>query len=567
MAAINKPLSVLTSNRPQLHEVTRRSANYHPSVWGDHFLAYASHEKKAEAQEWQEHQQLKEKVKNMLVEAPCTSSQKMELINKIQRLGVSYQFEKEIEATLQLIFNTHYEFNAEKYENDLYTVSLRFRLLRQHGYHAPCGVFENFTGCDGKFKESLTDNVQAILALYEASHLRVHGEKILDEALIFTTSYLKSLLPNLTDPLRSQVNEALKRPIYKRLTRIEARRYISIYEVDETHDIVLLKFAKLDFNMLQKEHQRELGNLTRWWKGLNVPKNLPFARDRLVECYFWMLGVYFEPQYSFARRFLLKVIAMTSLIDDIYDVYGTLDELHLFTDAIQRWDAGVVNELPEYMRVCYLALLNVYAEMEKELAVKGESYRISYAKYEMKKLVGAYYEEAKWFYNRCTPKFEEYMKVALITGAYMMLSTTSLVGMPEDFVTKEALDWVCKEPLIIRAASVICRLMDDMAGHEFEKQRGHLDSAVESYMKQYEKSKEETFNEFHERVNNAWKDINQECLKPTVFPMPILIRVVNLARVIDLLYKDGDTYTHSTTELKAAITSVLIDPIPYESPK
>ncbi|XP_019181134.1 PREDICTED: (-)-germacrene D synthase-like isoform X2 [Ipomoea nil] len=495
MAAINKPLSVLTSNRPQLHEVTRRSANYHPSVWGDHFLAYASHEKKAEAQEWQEHQQLKEKVKNMLVEAPCTSSQKMELINKIQRLGVSYQFEKEIEATLQLIFNTHYEFNAEKYENDLYTVSLRFRLLRQHGYHAPCGVFENFTGCDGKFKESLTDNVQAILALYEASHLRVHGEKILDEALIFTTSYLKSLLPNLTDPLRSQVNEALKRPIYKRLTRIEARRYISIYEVDETHDIVLLKFAKLDFNMLQKEHQRELGNLTRWWKGLNVPKNLPFARDRLVECYFWMLGVYFEPQYSFARRFLLKVIAMTSLIDDIYDVYGTLDELHLFTDAIQRWDAGVVNELPEYMRVCYLALLNVYAEMEKELAVKGESYRISYAKYEMKKLVGAYYEEAKWFYNRCTPKFEEYMKVALITGAYMMLSTTSLVGMPEDFVTKEALDWVCKEPLIIRAASVICRLMDDMAGHEFEQQRGHMASSVECYMKQYVKSKKDTYNE------------------------------------------------------------------------
>ena len=23
--------------------VTRRSANYHPSIWGDHFLAYSSH--------------------------------------------------------------------------------------------------------------------------------------------------------------------------------------------------------------------------------------------------------------------------------------------------------------------------------------------------------------------------------------------------------------------------------------------------------------------------------------------------------------------------------------------
>ncbi|XP_031099202.1 (-)-germacrene D synthase-like [Ipomoea triloba] len=561
MAAINQPLSVLTSNRPQLHEVTRRSANFHPSVWGDHFLAYASHEKKAEAQEWQEHQQLKEKVKNMLVEAPCISSQKLELINNIQRLGVSYQFEKEIEATLQLIFNTHYEFNAQKDENELYVVSLHFRLLRQHGYYVPAGVFEKFSECDGKFKESLTNNVEAILSLYEASHFRVNGEKILDESLIFTTSHLKSMLPNLTDPLRSQVNEALKRPIYKRLTRIEARRYISIYEAIETHDIVLLKFAKLDFNMLQKEHQQELGNLTRWWKTLDVPKNLPFARDRLVECYFWMLGVYFEPQYALARRFLLKVIAMTSLIDDIYDVYGTLDELHIFTDAIQRWDAALVNELPEYMRVCYAALLDVYAEMQKELVVKGESYRINYAKNEMKKLVGAYYEEAKWFHNRRTPEFKEYMKVTLVTCGYMMLSTTSIVGMQGDFVTKEAFDWVSKEPLIVQAASIINRLMDDMVGHEFEQQRGYADTAVEIYMKQYGKSKEETFNEFQKRVSNAWNDINQECLNPTAFPMPILIRVVNLARVMDLLYKDEDTYTHSATETKDIITSVLIDPI------
>nr|GMD19976.1 (-)-germacrene D synthase-like [Ipomoea batatas]GME00725.1 (-)-germacrene D synthase-like [Ipomoea batatas] len=226
-----------------------------------------------------------------------------------------------------------------------------------------------------------------------------------------------------------------------------------------------------------------------------------------------------------------------------------------------RWDTVLVNELPEYMRVCYVALLDVYVEMEKELAVKGESYRINYAKNEMKKLVGAYYEEAKWFHNRCTPKFEEYIKVSLVTGAYMMLSTTSIVGMQGDIVTKEALDWVSKEPLIVQAACIICRLMDDMAGHEFEQQRGHVDSAVECYMKQYGKSKEETFNEFQERVSNAWKDINQECLNPTAFPKSILVRVVNLARVIDLLYKDGDTYTHSSTETKDIITSVLIDPI------
>lgn len=71
---------------------------------------------------------------------------------------------------------------------------------------------------------------------------------------------------------------------------------------------------------------------------MDFASKLPFARDRVIECYFWILGVYFEPQYAFARRTLTKVIAMTSIIDDIYDVYGTLEELELFTDATERFD-------------------------------------------------------------------------------------------------------------------------------------------------------------------------------------------------------------------------------------
>ncbi|XP_031097222.1 valencene synthase-like [Ipomoea triloba] len=354
MAANNNiPLSVLTSH--DMHKGSRRSAGFHPSIWGHYFLPYSTQTKEANTQECQEHQQLKEKVKNILVEAPQISSQKLELINKIQRLGVSYQFEKEIEATLQLIFRRYYESNIqEDDENDLYIVSLRFRLLRQHGYPVPCGVFEKFTGFDGKFKES--DNVQAIINLYEASHLRVHGENILDEALIFSTLYLQSMQPNLTNHLKSQVNEALKRPIWKRLTRIEAKRYISIYEFDESHDVVLLKFAKLDFNMLQKEHQWEIGCLT-------------------------------------------------------------------------RWDASAINELPEYMRVCYIALLDIYAQMERELGPKGRAYQVNYAISEMKKLVGAYYEEAKWFHDGSPPNFEEYMKNAIASSGYMMVATSSLAGI------------------------------------------------------------------------------------------------------------------------------------------
>ena len=57
-----------------------------------------------------------------------------------------------------------------------------------------------------------------------------------------------------------------------------------------------------------------------------------------MECYFWILGVYFEPKYFWARQILTKIISMTSVIDDIYDAYDTLEELNHFTEAIERFE-------------------------------------------------------------------------------------------------------------------------------------------------------------------------------------------------------------------------------------
>ncbi|KAH7861221.1 hypothetical protein Vadar_023293 [Vaccinium darrowii] len=543
----------------------RRSANFHPSVWGYHFLSYSSNATEADGEMEQQLEQLKQKVRNILMEADHIPSQKLNLIDAIQRLGVAYHFQTEIEASLEHIYETYYHEpdhkNAE--EEDLYAVALSFRLLRQEGFPVSCDVFNKFKDNKGKFQQSLTDDVRGMLSLYEAAHLRVHGEDILDEALDFTTTHLNSALPNLNNPstIAAQVLHALNQPIHKGLTRLESRHYISFYEQDDTHNKVLLDFAKLDFNLLQKLHQRELSEITRWWKDLDFASKLPFARDRVVECYFWILGVYFEPQYFLARRILTKVISLTSIIDDIYDVYGTLEELVLFTDVIQRWESSALDQLPEYMKLCYQALMDVYNMIDEEMTREGTSYRLDYAKYAMKNLVRAYFEEAKWFHEGYVPSMEEYMRVALVTGAYKMLATTSFVGMG-DLVSKEAFEWVSSDPLIVEAASVICRLMDDMAGHKFEQERGHVASAVECYMKQHGATEEVVLLEFQKRVTNAWKDMNAECLRPTAVPMPLLTRVLNLARVINVIYKDEDGYTHSGTKLKNFVISVLIDSVP-----
>ena len=81
-------------------------------------------------------------------------------------------------------------------------------------------------------------------------------------------------------------------------------------------------------------------------------------------------------------------------------------------------------------------------------------------------------------------------------------------------------------------------------------------------MKQYDVSKQEVHDEFRKQIVNAWKDINKECIRPTKVPVPLLTRVVNLARVMDLLYKDEDAYTHLGGVMVEGITSMLVDPVP-----
>ncbi|TMW90138.1 hypothetical protein EJD97_016149 [Solanum chilense] len=536
---------------------SRPLANFHPTVWGYHFLSYTP---EISSQEKHEVDELKEIFRKMLVETCDNSTQKLVLIDTIQRLGVAYHFDNEIETSIQNIFDA----SKQNDDDNLHIVSLRFRLVRQQGHYMSPDVFKQFTNQDGKFKETLTNDVQGLLSLYEASHLRVRDEEILEEALTFTTTHLESIVSNMSNnnSLKVEVSEALSQPIRMTLPRMGARKYISIYKNNDAHNHLLLKFAKLDFNMLQKLHQRELSDLTRWWKDLDFANKYPYARDRLVECYFWILGVYFEPKYSRARKIMTKVIQMASFFDDTFDAYATFDELEPFNNAIQRWDINAIDSVPQYLRHAYQALLDIYSEMEQASAKEFKSDRVYYAKYEMKKLVSSYFKEAQWLNNdNHIPKYEEHMENAMVSAGYMMGATTCLVGV-EEFISKDTFEWIINEPLIVRASSLIARAMDDIVGHEVEQQREHGASLIECYMKDYGVSKQETYVKFQKDVTNGWMDINKEffCLDVEV-PKFVLERVLNFTRVINTLYKEKDEYTNSKGKFKNMIISLLVESV------
>ena len=63
----------------------------------------------------------------------------LELIDLLQRLGISYQFEDEIKRLLNSIY-CNYNMDDEWKKENLHATALEFRILRQHGYCIPKGV-------------------------------------------------------------------------------------------------------------------------------------------------------------------------------------------------------------------------------------------------------------------------------------------------------------------------------------------------------------------------------------------------------------------------------------------
>ena len=58
----------------------------------------------------------------------------------------------------------------------------------------------------------------------------------------------------------------------------------------------------------------------------------------MAEPYFWATGTYYEAQYSAARIMLAKSIILVDIVDNTFDVYGTIDEVKSLVQAIERYE-------------------------------------------------------------------------------------------------------------------------------------------------------------------------------------------------------------------------------------
>ncbi|KAF3432410.1 hypothetical protein FNV43_RR27150 [Rhamnella rubrinervis] len=554
--------SIETTHEPGINagNITRRSAEYKHTIWTFDDIQSLRNDYAGESYKRRANK-LKEQVRVMLMEEADQLAQ-LNLIDVLQRLGLSYHFEDQIQSILKpMQYNIEWTIN----DNNLYATALQFRLLRQHGYWIPQEVFNGFKDEAGKFKASLSEDIEGILSLYEASYHSIEDESVLDEARDFTIKNLKEYIQQQhkkDENLAIFARHALELPLHWRTERLETRWFINAYEKKKDMNHILLELAKLDFNIVQSVHQEDLKLEYRWWRSTGIVERMTFARDRLVENFLWSTGMIFEPQFEFCRRMTSRNISLLTTIDDMYDVFGRLDELELFTNAVERWDVNTMDQLPDYMKFCFLALHNSINEMAFDVLKQNGFHIIKYLKKVWADLCKAYLVEAKWYHSGYTPTLQEYIENAWITV------TAPLILMHVYFfvtnsITEEALQCLEEYRGIIRTTSIIFRLEDDLGTSSYELKRGDVLKAVQCYMHETGASEESAREHIKFLIYETWKKMNKEAYHAkSPFSKTFIRCAMDVTKMAHSFYLYGDGYGVQDCDTKENISAILIRPIP-----
>ncbi|GMJ02861.1 terpene synthase 02 [Hibiscus trionum] len=539
----------------------RRSAGFLPTVWDCELLksfttpySLESHGARLE--------ELKQGARELLASLKDASLQ-LDLIHTMQRLGVAYLFEKEIHHILANLIHNH------NISDDLYIVALHFRILRQNGFFVPIDVFNKFIDRDGKFMDSLGDDVKGLLSLYEASFLGMQDEHVLDEAQNFSAKHLLVLREKMETRTGEHIRQSLEYPQHWRMEWTEARDFIDIYHNqidDDEMKSVLLELAKLNFNILQSIYLKELQELSEWWKELNIKERLPFARDRLVEIYFWAMGSAPPgPQYAKCRRNIAKFGSLDTPLDDIYDTYGTLDELEKYTNAIKRWDVKATEEVPGYMKFLYEAIYNHVTEMVRDALIDNGIDILPYLKEVWQEYTVACLKEARWLHNGYNPSAAEYVENAWVSMGIAIAMVYGIFGVAghsiHPYLSEFVENW--SHSHLVSMPAYFTRFIDDLKTSKDEMERGESMNFIHFYMIEKGVSEEEARDHVKGLITDLWKKMNKAVIEDLV-RAPATVKVgVNIIRCVHRIYKYGDFFGIQTNQNQECVKSIL-EPIPMD---
>uniref|UniRef100_M1ASN4 Linalool synthase n=1 Tax=Solanum tuberosum TaxID=4113 RepID=M1ASN4_SOLTU len=268
----------------------------------------------------------------------------------------------------------------------------------------------------------------------------------------------------------------------------------------------------MDYSISKEIHQHELIEVSRWWRSLGLAEELKLLRDQPLKWYAWPMAMLTDPKMSQQRIELAKCISFVYVIDDIFDVYGTIEELTLFTQAVNRWELCAMMDLPEYMRSTYWA-----------------------------NLCNAFLKEAKWFASGELPTADVYLKNGLVSSGVhtVLLHMLYLLGFG---LTNQNSIYFEDSSAMASSVATILRLWDDLGSAKDENQEGNDGSYIECYMKGQKNGSIELTREYVvKQIEDEWKQVNKKHFDLMNGSLGSFSKAsLNLARMVPLMYNYDD---------------------------
>ncbi|CAL1397693.1 unnamed protein product [Linum trigynum] len=386
------------------------------------------------------------------------------------------------------------------------------------------------------------------------------GEDILREAGEFSARRLRSWIAPKPSQYYSVVNDVigllatgeavanvLKHPYHKSIPRLVIKDYLSSFGATITskrqsrYVETLKDLAKLDLKMNQAVHQNELDQLSRWWD-IEVCLAANVGRDQLlVKASSWAMATLAGSQFSGYRVELAKIIALVKLIGNIFDSYGSLEVLTLFSQTVTRWDTETTDKLPEFMRVCFMTLYHMTNQIGYKVYIKHGRNPMRSLQQSWAKLFEAFLVKARSLRTEECRKSDDCLRTGIVTSGVPLLLVHFFfmlgLGLTEQNVGLVDGD----EPPLITSVAKILRLSDELSSTYEEGVGYDVGSHVDCYLKENPGlTVSEARKHVVEMIEDTWKQLNHEYLSPAVpFPTVFGKAVVDSAKMAPLMYEIG----------------------------
>ncbi|CAH8263323.1 unnamed protein product [Arabidopsis lyrata] len=431
----------------------------------------------------------------MLNDKKKTYVDQLEFIDDLQKLGISYHFEAEID---NILTSSYQKERTNVRESDLHATALEFRLFRQHGLNVSEDVFDDFMKKCGKFG---SDDIYGFLSLYEASYLSTKSDTKLQKCIRpFATQQLRDFVDTHSNEdcgscdMVEMVVETLDMPYYWRMRRLDTRRYIDVYGKRHNKNAVLVEFAKLDFNIVQAIHQEELKH-------------------------------------------------------------------------VSSWDVNRLDELPEYMRLCFLVVYNEVNSIGCDILRNKNINVIPFLKKSWTDVCKAYLVEAKWYKSGHKPNLEEYMQNAWISISAPTIFVHFYCVFSAQLSIKVLETLSEHQQNVVRSSASVFRLANDLVTSPDELARGDVCKSIQCYMSENGASEDKARSHVRQMINDLWDEMNYEKMahSSSLLHHDFMETVINLARMSQCMYQYGDGHgSPKKAKIVDRVISIIFNPIPLD---